>query len=90
VCAVSATGHGEYFIRVGVAKTICSRVDLAGESPEAASQAALRQVAELGGDGGVIVMGADGKAAFVFNSEGMYRGRAAPGIMETAIYDEAD
>ena len=91
VCAVSATGHGEYFIRVGVARTICARIELAGDSLEDAAGTALGEVAALGGDGGVIVMGGDGEVAFVFNSEGMYRGRAAPGMLETAIFaDEVD
>ena len=90
ICAVSATGHGEYFIRVGVAKTICSRIELAGDSLEGAAETALGEVAALGGDGGVIVMGGEGEVAFVFNSEGMYRGRAAPGVLETAIFDAGD
>ncbi|MEM5517672.1 isoaspartyl peptidase/L-asparaginase [Henriciella sp. AS95] len=87
VCAVSATGHGEYFIRVGVAKTICSRVELAGETIVAAAENALGQVETLGGDGGVIVMGGEGQYAFVFNSAGMYRGMMdASGTLETAIF----
>ena len=88
ICAVSATGHGEYFIRVGVAKTICSRVELAGENIKAAAENALAQVADLGGDGGVIVMGGEGEFAYVFNSKGMYRGMMdANGDMETAIFE---
>ena len=90
VCAVSATGHGEYFIRVGVAKTICGRIELSGDSLDEAANHALEEVAELGGDGGVIVMGGEGEVAFVFNSEGMYRGRAAPGLLETAIFGESE
>jgi beta-aspartyl-peptidase (threonine type) len=87
-CVVSATGHGEYFIRVGVAKTICARVELAGEEVEAAADNALGQVADLGGDGGVIVMGPNGAYAYVFNSAGMYRGmKDAAGAMETAIFE---
>lgn len=86
VCAVSATGHGEYFIRVGVAKTICDRVKLAGESLDQAATTALDEVAALGGDGGVIVMGAGGAYSFVFNSEGMYRGEISPSGASTAIY----
>ncbi|MEO0816636.1 MAG: isoaspartyl peptidase/L-asparaginase [Pseudomonadota bacterium] len=87
VCAVSATGHGEYFIRVGVAKTICSHIELAGESLPTASKSALDQIAELGGDGGVIVMGSDGAVAFSFNTAGMYRGRLdSNSDRETAIY----
>ena len=91
VCAVSATGHGEYFIRVGVARTICSRVELAGDSIEAAAENALGQVADLGGDGGVIVMGGEGEYAYVFNSRGMYRGmKDSTGAMETAIFEAND
>lgn len=88
VCAVSATGHGEYFIRVAVAKTICARVELAGEDIETAAENALGQVAELGGDGGLVLMDGEGEAAFVFNSAGMYRGSIDPDGMETAIYGD--
>jgi len=86
VCAVSATGHGEYFIRVAVAKTICARVELAGESVGEAAESALDQVADLGGDGGVVVIGGNGQYEYVFNSKGMYRGMIDPEGMETAIY----
>lgn len=88
VCAVSATGHGEYFIRVAVAKTICARVELAGESIGDAATSALDQVAELGGDGGVVVMGGNGQYEYVFNSKGMYRGMIDPDGMETAIFEQ--
>jgi beta-aspartyl-peptidase (threonine type) len=88
VCAVSATGHGEYFIRVAVAKTICARVELAGESVGDAAQSALDQVAELGGDGGVVVIDGNGGYEYVFNSKGMYRGMIDPNGMETAIFEE--
>lgn len=91
VCAVSATGHGEYFIRVGVAKTICDRVKLLGEPIEAAGNAALAEVAALGGDGGVILIDAEGKPAFAFNSPGMYRGVIdAKGSMVAIYGDSAD
>jgi beta-aspartyl-peptidase (threonine type) len=88
VCAVSATGHGEYFIRVAVAKTICARVELAGESVGDAAQSALDQVAELGGDGGVVVIDGAGGYEYVFNSKGMYRGMIDPDGMETAIFEQ--
>lgn len=86
VCAVSATGHGEYFIRVGVAKTICARVELAGEDIQTAADNALAQVAELGGDGGVILLSPEGEVAFSFNSPGMYRGSIDASGAQTAIY----
>lgn len=88
VCAVSATGHGEYFIRVAVAKTICARVELAGESVGDAAQSALDQVAELGGDGGVVVIDGNGQYEYVFNSKGMYRGMIDPEGMESAIFEQ--
>lgn len=88
VCAVSATGHGEYFIRVGVAKTICDRVKLAGEPIAIAAGVALDEVAALGGDGGVIVIDGAGTPAFVFNSAGMYRGVIDASGAKVAIYGD--
>ena len=86
-CAVSATGWGEYFIRVGVARTICARISMKGESAQAAADATLADVKNLGGDGGVIVIGANGDAVFGIEASGMYRGRAtSAGVNEVAIY----
>jgi len=86
VCAVSATGHGEYFIRVGVAKTICDRVKFTGETIGQAARVALGEVAALGGDGGVIVIDGQGHVDFVFNSAGMYRGEISASGATTAIF----
>ena len=89
VCAVSATGWGEYFIRVGVARTLCARMAMKGESAQAAADATLADVARLGGDGGVIVVGANGDAVFGIEASGMYRGRAtSAGVNEVAIYKD--
>ena len=90
-CAVSATGSGEYFIRVGVAHEICARVRFTGESLQSAADAVMAEVRDLGGSGGVIVTGPGGEAVFSFNTPGMYRGRASSaGLNEVAIYgDEA-
>jgi hypothetical protein len=55
VCAVSATGSGEYFIRAGVCHQIAARIALAGEAPAQAATTALAEVAKMGGSGGVIV-----------------------------------
>ncbi len=88
-CAVSATGWGEYFIRVGVARTICARMSMKGESAQQAADATLGDVAKLGGDGGVIVVGANGDAVFGIEASGMYRGRAtSAGVNEVAIYKD--
>ena len=88
-CAVSGTGWGEYFIRVGVARTICARMAMKGESAQAASDATIADVGRLGGDGGVIVVGANGDAVFSMNTGGMYRGRAtSAGVTQVAIYKD--
>ncbi|MFV0515064.1 MAG: isoaspartyl peptidase/L-asparaginase family protein [Jhaorihella sp.] len=91
LCAVSATGHGEYFIRVGVARTLCLRAQLSGTDIDSSARYALDQVGAMGGDGGVIVMDGEGNYAYVFNSKGMYRGMMdASGKRETAIFDTAE
>ena len=86
-CAVSATGAGEYFIRVGVAHEICTRLRLGMATGQAAADAVMAEVKELGGDGGVILVTPQGEALFSFNTSGMYRGRAtSAGINEVAIF----
>lgn len=88
-CAVSATGSGEYFIRVGVAREICSRMRLKGEDAQTAADRVMDEVGDLGGDGGVIVASPGGEAVFSFNTPGMYRGRAtSKGLNEVAIFAE--
>jgi beta-aspartyl-peptidase (threonine type) len=88
-CGVSATGWGEYFIRLGVAHEICARVAYRGESVEQAAQGVLDEVQALGGDGGVIVLDADGNSALPYNSGGMYRARVlADGTVEVAIWEQ--
>jgi len=73
-CAVSATGHGEYFIRNAVAFDICARMRYAGESlAEAADTVVNQTLVEAGGDGGVIALDAAGNIAMPFNTAGMYR-----------------
>jgi beta-aspartyl-peptidase (threonine type) len=86
-CAVSATGWGEYFIRVGVARDICARVAYRGTPIAQAADEVLAEVAALGGDGGVIVLGADGSHAMPYNTEGMFRGSIdAQGKVHVAIF----
>ena len=102
-CAVSATGWGEYFIRVGVAHEICSRIHSErifqeregfGLPEEYAQQLAddvMNEVKDLGGDGGVIVTTPEGYTFFSFNTTGMYRGRAnSEGLNEVAIFGGTD
>jgi L-asparaginase / beta-aspartyl-peptidase len=88
-CAVSSTGDGEYFIRVGVARTICARIAMQHTSAAHAANATLDEVKALGGTGGVIVLSKDGDAALTMNTEGMFRGRAdSTGRREVGIYSD--
>ncbi|MCY1036214.1 isoaspartyl peptidase/L-asparaginase [Corallococcus sp. BB11-1] len=74
-CAVSATGHGEFFIRYTVARDICARVEYQDlPLPEAANVVIHDVLAKVGGEGGVIAMDHQGNVAMPFNSSGMYRG----------------
>lgn len=74
-CAVSCTGHGEYFIRAAVAHDISALMEYKGYTVEqAAKEVVMKKLVKMGGEGGVIVLDAKGNFAMVFNSEGMYRG----------------
>jgi len=91
-CAVSGTGWGEYYIRLSVAHEICARMQYLGETPaQAGEDVVVKRIPGLGGDGGAIVLSADGRAAMPFNTEGMYRGWiGADGVPHVAIFaDEA-
>jgi len=73
-CAVSATGHGEYFIRYNVAADICARVKYQGKTIEQAGKEVIHDVlAPIGGTGGVIIIDRQGNIALPFNTKGMYR-----------------
>ena len=89
-CAVSATGHGEYFIRATVARDICARVQYAGASLEqAADQMIHGQLTEMGGTGGIIAVDPKGNTALTFNTAGMYRASIdASGKITLAIYGD--
>ncbi|MCS6928064.1 MAG: isoaspartyl peptidase/L-asparaginase [Saprospiraceae bacterium] len=86
-CAVSCTGHGEYFIRYAVAHDVWARMVYGGASlQEAAYEVIMKKLAEKGGRGGLIAVDKRGNIAMPFNSEGMYRGYARPGERKTAIF----
>jgi beta-aspartyl-peptidase (threonine type) len=72
-CGVSATGWGEYFIRVGVARDIAALMEYRALDVQTAADTVLKKVGNLGGDGGVIAMDKFGNMGISFNSEGMYR-----------------
>ena len=73
-CAVSATGHGEYFVRHTVARDICARMQFAGQSlNEAAEAVIMDELVVAGGDGGIVAGDAGGEVTMIFNTPGMYR-----------------
>jgi isoaspartyl peptidase/L-asparaginase-like protein (Ntn-hydrolase superfamily) len=72
-CAVSGTGLGEAFMRAAVGHDVCARMLYAKASLAAAARAALRSVAAIGGDGGLVAVDRRGNVVMPFNSEGMYR-----------------
>jgi beta-aspartyl-peptidase (threonine type) len=88
-CAVSATGAGEFFIRLGVAHEICARMRMLGEDAKLAADHVITELGQLGGTGGVIVTAPDGTSTFSFSTPGMYRGRAtSDGEKYVAIYGD--
>lgn len=79
-CAVSATGTGEYFIRLTVARDVCALVELKGMSLQAAADEVIqKKLTAMGGDGGVIAVAPDGQIAWSYNTSGMYRATMADG-----------
>jgi L-asparaginase / beta-aspartyl-peptidase len=87
VCALSATGHGEYFIRAVAAHHIANAVEYRGLSLEAAVRELIHsRIPALGGSGGVIACGARGEIVMDFNTQGMFRAaRDASGRREIAV-----
>ncbi|MDJ0709594.1 MAG: isoaspartyl peptidase/L-asparaginase [Woeseiaceae bacterium] len=74
-CAVSATGHGEYFMRWTVTRDICARVEFGGETLEAASRELLIDtLLPQGGTGGVVALDPAGNVVFVMTTANLKRG----------------
>jgi beta-aspartyl-peptidase (threonine type) len=77
-CAVSATGHGEFFIRWTVAHDISALMEYKGLSLKDASELVVNdKLVKAGGSGGVICVDNKGNISMPFNSEGMFRGFAS-------------
>lgn len=87
-CAVSATGHGEYFIRAVVGYDVAALMAYKQLSVQAAAEeVVMKKLVEMGGEGGIIALDKNGNFAMPFNSAGMYRGFIrADGVAETAIF----
>jgi len=88
-CAVSCTGHGEYYIRLGFARDISALMEYKNLSVEDACREEIRKLTELKGSGGVIALDVNGNIAMEFNTSGMFRGYIkSTGEKEIAIFKE--
>jgi beta-aspartyl-peptidase (threonine type) len=89
-CAVSCTGHGEFFIRYAVAHEIAARMKFAKATVEQAATAVVQdELRAAGGEGGVIAIDRDGHCAFAYNSEGLYRGYITrDGTVKVMLYED--
>ncbi len=74
LCAVSCTGHGEYFMLGVTAYDLAARMKYKGVGLEEAARATINRLSEIKGEGGLIAVDSNGRATLPFNSEGMYRG----------------
>jgi beta-aspartyl-peptidase (threonine type) len=89
-CAVSATGTGEYFIRLTVAREVCALVEYKGMPLQAAADQVIhKELQALNGDGGLIAITPDGQLAWSFNTSGMFRARMREGgKLDIGIYND--
>lgn len=89
-CAISCTGHGEYFIRYAVAHDVSAMMEYKGVSFKKAGEEVInKKLKEAGGSGGFIGIDHNGNIAMPFNTEGMYRGYILPdGEAKIFIYKE--
>jgi len=87
-CAVSATGHGEFFIRYTVAHDISALMEYKGLTlEEAAKEVIFNKLLPAGGTGGVIAVDKNGNYTMTFNTSGMFRGVAtSDGDHKVAIF----
>lgn len=87
-CAVSCTGHGEYYIRLGFARDISAMMEYKKLSITDACQEEIKKLSELKGTGGVIGVDAQGNIAMEFNTSGMFRGYIkSSGERKVAIFE---
>lgn len=87
--ALSATGHGEYFIRWAVGHEVDARMRWAGQSLSEAAGTVVRELGEIGGSGGLVAVDRKGNISLPFNSPGMYRAWCgADGEIYTRIHGQ--
>lgn len=92
ICAVSCTGHGEYFIKAVTAYDIAAQIKYKNSTlQEAANHTVMQTLVNIGGEGGIIAIDQAGNAVLCFNSDGMYRGvKSSDGTEFSAIYENED
>ncbi|HEY0967145.1 MAG TPA: isoaspartyl peptidase/L-asparaginase [Opitutaceae bacterium] len=88
-CALSATGHGEFFIRSVVGHDVAAQMAYAKRTLADAASATIAKVGALGGTGGVIALDAQGNFTLHFNTPGMHRGvRMSTGVHAVMLYGD--
>ena len=87
-CAVSCTGHGEFFLRAVVAYDISCLIEYKGYTLQQACDIVVKdKLVKLGGEGGLVAVDAHGNFELSYNSEGMYRGaKNSEGVNIVGIY----
>ena len=89
VCGVSGTGHGEYFIRLNVAKEICTLMKYQNLEVKKAAQKVIDRLGGMDADGGVIVLDNKGEPAMIFNTPAMARAyKNSPDYTFVRIYKD--
>tara|TARA_R110001583_G_scaffold54526_2_gene166791 strand:+ start:3543 stop:4523 length:981 start_codon:yes stop_codon:yes gene_type:complete len=73
-CAVSCTGHGEYYIRLAFARDISAQMEYLNKTVTEACESEIKKLTDLKGTGGVIAVDKAGNVSMEFNTAGMYRG----------------
>lgn len=89
--AVSATGSGEMFIRTSAAFNVHANMKYAGKSLDEAGKAVIKEIGDIKGTGGMILLDPKGNYSFPMNSGGMHRGTIGPdGIPMTAMFGDEE
>jgi L-asparaginase / beta-aspartyl-peptidase len=89
-CAVSATGHGEFFIRGVVCYDISALMEYKNMNlTEAANEVIQNKLTAIGGTGGIIGVDSKGNLVMTFNTPGMYRAyKSSDDKSEILIYKD--
>ncbi len=88
-CAVSCTGHGEYFMLGVTAYDVAARMKYKGLSLDDAASETIEHLTSIGGEGGLIAVDSLGNIVLPFNSDGMYRGYVTADVRpSTEIYGD--